>query len=312
MIAFGPVPSRRLGNSLGINHIPPKHCTYACVYCQVGKTDHLQITSGNFYSVEQITQEVGQKIHDAHEQGQMIDYLTFVPDGEPTLDRNLGLEIDALRIFGYPIAVISNSSLIDRPDVRNALSKADWVSLKVDSVVEETWKKINRPQRRLYLQNILSGMLIFRQEYTGELVTETMLISGHNDNEGEICKLSSFLLELDPLKSYLSIPTRPPAEIWVKPPQPEILQQILRKMSKAVPYLDILFETESTDFTSTGNVIEDILSIAAVHPIREPALRKLLSQAGAGWEVVENLISAKQITCIEYREDKFFLRKYPE
>jgi wyosine [tRNA(Phe)-imidazoG37] synthetase (radical SAM superfamily) len=138
MIAFGPVPSRRLGRSLGINNIPPKVCTYACVYCQVGRTTEMTIGRRTFYDPDEVLQDVQEKISKSDEAGEPIDYLTFVPDGEPTLDTNLGREIDLLTPLGIPIAVITNNSLLSRQDVRDDLVGADWVSLKVDAVGERT------------------------------------------------------------------------------------------------------------------------------------------------------------------------------
>jgi len=159
MIAFGPVPSRRLGRSLGINNIPPKVCTYSCVYCQLGRTIKMQVERRAFYEPEDILRDVQDKVEKAREAGESVDYLTFVPDGEPTLDINLGREIELLRPLGIKIAVITNSSLIWREDVREALMKADWVSLKMDSVREEVWRRINRPHGSLQLTSILDGAL---------------------------------------------------------------------------------------------------------------------------------------------------------
>lgn len=311
MIAFGPVPSRRLGSSLGINHIPPKHCPYSCVYCQVGRTTTLETTCRDFYPLDQILQEVERKISDSSTIGQVIDYLTLVPDGEPTLDRNLGKLIEGLKPFGIPIAVISNASLIDHKEVQDALLQADWISLKVDTVIETDWHRMNRPHRRLLLSPILTSILNFRSRYHGELVTETMLVSGINDSDTAIRNLSAYLLELQPFKSYLSIPTRPPAEAWVQPPDANTLQRIFEILTVKVSFVDLLFETEASDFISTGNIIEDILSIIAVHPIREEALRKMVTQAGADWMVVEELIASKKITFIHYRGERFYLYCFP-
>ncbi len=180
MIAFGPVPSRRLGRSLGINNIPPKICTYSCVYCQVGKTLRMQVERGPFYEPEEIFKSVKNKVKSARKKGESIDYLTFVSDGEPTLDSNLGHEIDQLKTLGIKIAVITNGSLINRDDVRADLLKADWVSLKFDSIWKTDWRKINRPHAELELELILEGMLDFSKIFSGELVTETMLIHGHS------------------------------------------------------------------------------------------------------------------------------------
>ncbi|MHC1739873.1 MAG: radical SAM protein [Anaerolineaceae bacterium] len=308
MIAFGPVPSRRLGYSLGINHILPKHCPYSCVYCQVGRTTKLAITPQKFYPVEQILQEVERKITDCAQIGQVIDYLSLVPDGEPALDVNLGKLIEGLKRFRIPIAVISNAALIDHQEIQDTLLNADWVSLKVDAVDETAWRQINRPHHCLSLPSILVGIQKFRSRYHGELVTETMLVAGINESDTAIRNLSSYLLELQPFKSYISIPTRPPAESWVKPPSADSLKRILETISKRVPFIDLLFETEIADFISTGNIIEDILSITAVHPIREEALRKMVTQAGSDWSTVEELLTSREITCLQYREEKFYLR----
>jgi wyosine [tRNA(Phe)-imidazoG37] synthetase (radical SAM superfamily) len=307
-IAFGPVPSRRLGSSLGINHIPPKHCPYSCVYCQVGRTTTLETTRRDFYPLDRILQEVERKISDSVKLEQPIDYLTLVPDGEPTLDINLGKIIEGLEPFGIPIAVISNASLINRKEIQDALFQADWVSLKVDAVSETDWRRINRPYRRLSISSILTGIHNFRSRYHGELVTETMLVAGINDSDTAIQNLSAYLLELQPFISYLSIPTRPPAESWVKAPDADSLKKILAIISEKVSFVDLLFESEGSDFISTGNIIEDILSISAVHPIREEALRSMVTQAGAEWMIVEDLITSKKITCIQYREAHFYSR----
>lgn len=307
MITFGPVPSRRLGYSLGVNHIPPKHCTYSCVYCQVGRTTYLEVTRREFFPVQEILNEVNQSIKRAEESKRKIDFITLVPDGEPTLDIHLGELIRELKQFNTPIAVISNASLIDRQDVQQELMQADWVSLKVDSVNEETWRKINRPHGSLKLRNILNGMMKFKREFSGELVTETLLVSGINDHENEISDLLNFLMELQPFKSYLSIPTRPPAESWVKPPDAETLQRILHQVEQKVSFIDLLFEAEEDDFSSTGDLLEDILSTTAVHPIRESALKRMVERANADWNRVESFVQTGKLTRISYRGVHFYL-----
>ncbi|RKZ00434.1 MAG: radical SAM protein, partial [Candidatus Hydrothermota bacterium] len=117
MIAFGPVPSRRLGRSLGVNNIPVKICTYSCVYCQIGRTLKIQVDREEFYSPDEVFGEVKEKVEDIRKKGEALDYITFVPDGEPTLDLNLGKEILLVKSLGFKVAVITNSSLIDREDV---------------------------------------------------------------------------------------------------------------------------------------------------------------------------------------------------
>ncbi len=306
MLVFGPVPSRRLGNSLGINHIFSKHCSYACVYCQVGRTNQLEIRPRAFYTVKKIISQVQRKISESMDSGRRIDYLTLVPDGEPALDFHLEDLILALKRFSIPIGVISNSSLIDQPSVQSALLHADWVSLKFDAVCENAWRKINRPHGSLVLQNILTGALLFRQAYPGKLVTETMLISQINDTADDINLLISYLLELQPFKSYLSIPTRPPCEKWVTPPPPERLRSILEACSDRLNNMDLLFDAEVGDFISTGDLTEDILSIAAVHPVREESLKNMVSQAGKDWSLIHTLVQQKALLAIRYRSEVFY------
>ena len=166
MIAFGPIPSRRLGRSLGINNIPPKVCSYSCVYCQIGLTDLMSIERKEFYSPDEIFKEVSEKVKQLQNAGEHIDYLTFVPDGEPTLDINLGKEILLLKTLRIKTAVITNASLLWDEKVRNDLMNADWVSLKIDSVDEFIWHKVNRPNGKLILQEILSGIKIFASSFT--------------------------------------------------------------------------------------------------------------------------------------------------
>lgn len=306
---FGPVPSRRLGRSLGINNIPPKCCTYSCVYCQLGQTSKMQLERKTFYIPEKLTRVVEEKITKSSKIGEPVDYLTFVSDGEPTLDVHLGGEIDLLKPLGIKVAIITNGSLIRREDVRQEFTKADWISLKVDSTREDIWRKINRPHRTLKLQEILDGMLAFSQMYRGNLVTETMLVEGVNEDEDSIHAIAEFLFQLKPDQAYLSIPTRPPAEKWVNPPSEEVLNRAFQILCENGIKTEYLIGYEGNAFAFTGNVEEDILSIASVHPMREDAVTEFLSKAKSDWSVVEKLIAEDRLVETTYREKKFYTRK---
>ncbi|AEC52561.1 hypothetical protein PNA2_1646 [Pyrococcus sp. NA2] len=303
MIAFGPVPSRRLGKSLGINNIPDKICSYSCVYCQIGRTLKMEVERREFYDPREIFREVEMRLEKVGD----VDYITFVPDGEPTLDVNLGIEADMLKDLGYRLAILTNSSLIWREDVREDLSLFDYVSLKLDAVSEEIWRKVDRPHKSLKLRDILEGMLEFRREFKGTLVTETMLI---NVNYGdELRKIAEFLKELKPDKAYIAIPTRPPAERWVKPASEAIINEAYNLFSEVVKDVEYLIGYEGNAFAFTGNVEEDLLSITAVHPMREEAVRELLRKANADWSVVEKLIREGKLIELEYNGKKFYMRK---
>jgi wyosine [tRNA(Phe)-imidazoG37] synthetase (radical SAM superfamily) len=311
MIAFGPVPSRRLGRSLGVNNIPPKICTYACVYCQLGRTIQMQVTRTVFYEPEKVLRAVQHKVEAASGIGELVDYLTFVPDGEPTLDANLGREIELLRPLGIKIAVITNGSLIWLRDVREDLMKADWISLKVDSTREEVWRRLDRPHRSLQLALILQGMLEFAGIYAGELVTETMLVEGINDSAGHIGEVADFLAQLKPARAYLSIPTRPPAEAWVRPPAEEVINQAYQILSERVHHVECLIGYEGDAFAFTGDVERDLLSITAVHPMRREAVSEFLARAGSDWSLVRRLISQGQLVETSYADRRFYMRKLP-
>ena len=309
MIVFGPVPSRRLGHSLGINNIPPKICTYACVYCQLGRTIKMQVERQPFYEPARIAQAVADKVDACAKVGTPIDYLTFVPDGEPTLDVNLGREIELLRPLGIKIAVISNASLVGQQKVRDDLALADWVSLKVDSTRETVWCQIDRPHGRLSLRTICDGLLHFAPSFRGELVTETMLVRGINDDDDHLLAVADFLSRLQPVTAYLAIPTRPPAENWVRSPDEEAINSAYQTFSKAMSQVETLIGYEGNAFAVTGDVREDLLSILAVHPMREDAVRKYLRRAGADWAIIDDLLAQDQLMAAAYQGNTFYIRK---
>jgi len=310
MMAFGPVPSRRLGRSLGINNIPPKVCTYSCVYCQVGKTSQKEIERRLCYKPDELLNVVRDKLGKARKAHEPVDYLSFVPDGEPTLDINLGQEIDLLRSLGVKIAVITNGSLLWRKDVRTELSKADWVSVKVDSVIEKTWLKVNRPHIALRLEPILEGMLEFAHAFKGTLVTETMLIRDVNDTVASIEAIGDFLVSLQPDVSYLAVPTRPPAEKSGQPPGEEVVNRAYQKLIGKQGRVELLVGYEGNAFASTGNIEEDLLSITAVHPMRKDAIEYFLMRASADWAVIDSLIARGKLIETEHGGKKFYLRKF--
>jgi wyosine [tRNA(Phe)-imidazoG37] synthetase (radical SAM superfamily) len=308
-IVFGPVPSRRLGRSLGINNILPKSCTYACVYCQLGRTLKMRVNRQAFYNQEDVIRAVRDKVVETHKQGELIDYLTFVPNGEPTLDLNLAAEISALRDLRIPIAVISNASLIWRENVRDALMGADWVSLKVDSVQSPTWHQINRPYGWLDLQMILDGIRVFSQVFRGKLVTETMLVKGVNDDTASLQKIASFLAEIQPAVAYIAIPTRPPAESWVQPAPEDRIHLAYHLFEKKIDRVELLIGYEGNAYASSGDSEQDLLSITAVHPMREDAVKQLLKKAGAKWDLIENLRRRDKLVELNYQGKRFYLRR---
>ena len=312
MLTFGPVPSRRLGRSLGINNIPSKVCSYSCVYCQVGRTLNIQVKRQDFFKPESILKEARDKVKKTKQMGETIDYLAFVPDGEPTLDANIGRTIELLKPLGIKIAVITNGSLIWREDVRNDLLKADWISFKIDSTIEKIWRKTDRPSGSLQLVSILDGMLEFKKTFHGELVTETMLIGGVNDGDSNLTAVTDFLSYLQPDIAYLSIPTRPPAEKWVYPSDEEVINKAYQIFRNRIDHVEYLIGYEGNAFTFTGNIKEDLLSITAVHPMREDAVKEFLLKAEVDWSIIKVLVDQGKLIETEYEGRNFFIRRFSE
>jgi len=310
--AFGPIPSRRLGKSLGINNIPVKHCTYSCIYCQLGKTTTLMTERQAFYEPEAICAEVKKKAGEALQRGYTVDYLTFVPDGEPTLDLNLGDEISSLKPIGIPIAVLTNASLLWRDDVRENLMGADLVSLKLDAISQDLWKRIDRPHKNLELKAILEGMLKFADDFKGTIISETMLVDGFFYGN-ELKKIADFLSSLKRLDmAYVAIPTRPPTEKWVKPASEEVVNAAFQIFSEKLDgKVECLTGYEGNAFASTGNAEDDLLSITSVHPMRSEAVKELFSKNNTDLGVLDKLLVEGKIVELRYEGDKYYMRKLP-
>jgi wyosine [tRNA(Phe)-imidazoG37] synthetase (radical SAM superfamily) len=308
-LTFGPVPSRRFGQSLGLNTIPPKTCSYACVYCQVGKTNRLTIRRERLCEPSELAAHVTVAVARLRERRERVDYLTFVPDGEPTLDTFLGEQLRALRPLGIPIAVITNASLLSRDDVRRDLDGADRVSVKVDAVRHETWRRIDRPHGDLRLEAVLDGVLQFSRSFHGELDTETMLVEGVNDSTDDLRPLAAFLERVAPAKAYLSIPTRPPAVEGVRPATEEALVQAYEALTATLPHVELLTGYEGTEFASSGDARADLLAITAVHPMRADQVQTLLDRCGATWDVVEWLTRQGSLKEVAYGNQRFYVRR---
>ncbi|EKD69184.1 MAG: hypothetical protein ACD_47C00228G0003 [uncultured bacterium] len=308
-IVFGPVPSRRLGRSLGVNNIPPKICTYSCVYCQLGRTVNFSSERQEFYDPQKIFSLVRSKTEEAADGGQKIEYITFVPDGEPTLDAGLGAELKLVGTLGLKTAVITNSSLMDLEDVRSDLMEADLVCLKADAVHEEIWTKMNRPAKKIKLCAVMDGILKFSKAYKGVLITDTMLVSGLNDGAEHINALTGFLTRVGASKNYISVVTRPPAEEWVKKPSEERLNAAYQAVNRATGRAEFNINYEGDDFSFMSDAGRELLGIISVHPMRKEAVMRFLGKAGADMGLADELARRGEIVKTAYDGMEFYIRK---
>lgn len=309
-LTFGPIPSRRLGRSLGVNNIPPKACSYSCVYCQVGATPHTSLARRTFYDPAEVVAAVRRKIEECLAEGVGIDYVSFVPDGEPTLDVNLGAEIRGLKGCGLPIAVITNGSLLWRADVAEDLAEADLVSIEVDTVSDTAWRRIDRPSPDLDPALVRKGMLAFAKGYRGELITQSMLVAGLNDDEESINELAGFLAQLAPRRAYLAVPTRPPADPRVSRPEEDALVRAYAIFSEKLPSVEVLAGHETGAFGRVGDAVEELMATLAVHPMREDVVARYLSDSGSGLDVVDGLVQAGRLARVEFGGEVFVARRF--
>jgi wyosine [tRNA(Phe)-imidazoG37] synthetase (radical SAM superfamily) len=268
----------------------------------------MSIERKGFYPPEEIINEVSEKVNKLRRAGEQIDYITFVPDGEPTLDINLGKEIDLLKSLGIKIAVITNSSLLWDEDVRKDLMNADWISIKIDTVDEKIWHKIDRPNGKLDFQKIISGIKTFSSSFKGIMVTETMLVKGVNDNVESIKSTVEFIKQLNPDKAYILVPTRPPAEKFVEPPSEENLNEAYQIFNASINNVELLAYSEGTDFSYSSDAEKELLSILAVHPMRKDAVEKFLNKARSDWNLIENLIANNVLKEVKYSDNTFFVK----
>lgn len=261
-----------------------------------------------FYSVLDLVTEVQNKLAELSQNKEIVDYLTFVADGEPTLDINLGKIIRALKSFGVKNAVITNSSLMIFESTRQDLLEADWVSVKVDAISPQAWKKINRPIVTLNIVEILEGIRQFSSIFKGRLNTETMLVQGINDSIEEIELVAKSIQDIHPQKAFLSIPIRPPAESNVHKPSEFTLTSAYNIFQKHGIPVEYLIAYEGDEFIGTGDAEKELLNITSVHPMRQSAVEKLFQKYRISMNALEKLVHSGRIVRIEYQNDTFYMR----
>jgi wyosine [tRNA(Phe)-imidazoG37] synthetase (radical SAM superfamily) len=254
-------------------------------------------------------QETKNKLEELKKSDEKADYITFVPDGEPTLDINLGATIEKLKKFEIKLAIITNSSMLFNNNIRNELMLVDWVSLKIDTIEPEIWRKINRPHGCLNLELILDGIKNFASSYRGVLVTETMLVKGINDSNESITGTARVIKTINPRTAYILIPTRPPAEAYVIPPDEKTLNATYQVFTDHNINTELMYHNEGDEFTYTSDFEKELLSILAVHPMRMDAVKRFLAKSDLDWNVIEDLIVNNKIKKVVYIGDTYFISK---
>jgi len=293
IFTYGPVPSRRLGRSLGVSPIPAKTCSYTCVYCQLGRTTNLTSTRKRFYPREDILTEIIQRGKDSR-----FDYVTFVGDGEPTLCKDLGWLIEETKKNLHArTAVITNGSMLFREDVRSDLKHAEVVMPTLDAGNEKTFRAVNRPHRSITFDTMLQGLIDFRREFSGQLWLEVMLVKGLNDTGQELPSIAKVVDMVAPDRVYIVTPIRPPAETWVEPPTPETILMAQELVEKAIPIVGR--ESGQFDFEGLGDARRAILEIGSRHPLRQEQASEIEDAFNVSG-IVDKMLRNRELIQIEY------------
>jgi wyosine [tRNA(Phe)-imidazoG37] synthetase (radical SAM superfamily) len=302
---YGPVPSRRLGQSLGVDPIPFKTCNYNCVYCQLGRTTPLTNERADFFPREEILAQVQDAV-ERHQPGEM-DYVTFVGQGEPTLYASLGWLIRQVKaLTDIPLAVLTNGALLFQPEVREELAAADLVMPTLDAADQEDFRKINRPWPRFRIAEIIEGMAAFRTMFTGQLWVEVMLVEGLNDDEATLLGIRDALARIRPDRVQINVPVRPPAEPWVEIPDDEAVERATAILGEAA---EVVAPYEGHfDLSGFADVAEAILAIVRRHPMRQRWLVETLDRWAPGevGEMLTRLESSGQAQKRIYRNETFW------
>jgi wyosine [tRNA(Phe)-imidazoG37] synthetase (radical SAM superfamily) len=298
---FGPVPSRRLGRSLGVDLIPPKTCPYNCIYCEVGPTT-CQTRRRFSYQPEAIIEEMAEYLKDA---GPNPDFITLAGSGEPTLNLGLGRIIREIKAMSpIPVAVLTNGALLYRPEVRRELAAADVVLPSLDAAREETYRAINRPLPELSLESLLDGLTSFRREYRGRIWLEVMLLKGLNDTEPELNLLRRAIQEIAPDQIQLNTAVRPVVEAAALPLDPGEMEAAASFLGGPV---SVIASFSRADIAGGQCPDEDFVEMLSRRPMTAPDLAQALGLPLMQVEAqLKRLKESGRISFNRYHDQEFY------
>lgn len=266
---YGPVPSRRMGISIGISPIPKKYCNYSCVYCQLGRTTDMTNTRRPYFLVSDIIEEFKTYL----KEGVDFDIVTIVGEGEPTLYLNLGeLILEIKKLTSKPIAVITNGSLLSDAQVRNDLKNADIVLPSLDAPNKEIFKEINRPFGEIVFKDVIDGLRKFSNDYKGELWIEIMIVKDINDSTETFMEFKKLLDTIDYDRLYINAPIRPPAESFVSQPS----DKAILEATKLLGGISIDRLVSEGFYSEVKDDYSAIKSIIKRHPMNQYEIKSFL------------------------------------
>jgi len=260
---YGPVPSKRLGRSLGVDLVPYKTCTYDCIYCQLGRTTHKTSERSTYMDMDDILAELEIKL----KMGSEPDYISMAGSGEPTLNRDIGNLIESIkRMTNIPVAVLTNGSLLWQPEVRDALMAADVVLPSLDAGDAAMFEYVNHPEARVTFEKMVSGLVDFIREFSGEVWLEVFLLAGVTAIPAEIEKIVSIVRQLCPRRVQLNTVSRPPAQEFADPVCMAQMESISRLFPGKVEIISDLVFTPVPVLEGSRSILPEILSLLARRP----------------------------------------------
>lgn len=295
---FGPVPSRRLGLSLGVSPIPESCCNYSCVYCQLGRTRNMTNTRSDFFPLKEIIGEFKEYL----KKGSSFDVVSIVGEGEPTLYLRLEELIISLKeLTDKPVVVITNGSLLYLEEVRKALYNSDIVLPSIDGYDEDSFKKINRPWGKIEYQMVINGLKEFSRNFKGELWLEIMLMKGLNDSKEQILEYKKLLDEIKYDRLYINTPVRPPAEDNIE----EIDKITMEYAVNILGGISIDLISSQGFSSDINDHREAVMSIIKRHPMNQMEINSFLESRGCDQEEREKIITDlkgdKKVAVKEYK-----------
>jgi len=301
---YGPIPSRRLGRSLGISPIPDKTCNMSCIYCMLGRTDHLTNERQEFFALDDILAELGDALtHIAPPP----DHISIVGNGEPTLYLRLGDLIQGARaLSSVPIAVITNGALLSEPAVRAALAEADIVLTSFNAPTEELFCRINRPCPGITFEAMKQSLIDFaHMRRKGQLWVDMMLLRNINDSPETLQQTRWVLQEVAPDRVFVDTPVRPPAEDFARPVAPEAMERAEEELGGATPSG---FDFGAFTIPAGTDPVETLAGICKRHPMREDQATLLLANSRIDpLPVLDALRADPRFKVEQYEGHTFFL-----
>ena len=267
---YGPVPSRRLGRSLGIDLVPHKICTYDCIYCQIGDTTEKTLARKEYVPVREIIEEVERFLKEG---APSVDHLSLSGSGEPTLHSQIRSVIEGIRaITSIPVAVITNGSLLCEEEVRQDLLRADIVLPSLDAVSSDVFMRINRPLPGFSVEKVIEGLVEFRKVYKGQIWLEILFCKGINDGKEELMRMKKVVDRIQPDLIHLNTVVRPPSEKSAVPLGQKEMEEIRAFFGKSASVISEFDRHPS--MVSEMNIKEEILKILKRRPLSLSDLSK--------------------------------------